>query len=86
MQTFVGSILMIIWKTNNLNKKVIRFNGMIILVLGPMPNPEYFNIDGAQIRKTKPFIVYFGMPRNTSEFHLSDGGKSDNVNVNPSRT
>ena len=44
-----------------------------------MSNNEYVAIDGVKIRKSQPFIVYSGMPRNTSEFQLSEGGKSDNV-------
>ena len=42
-----------------------------------MPKTDYFEIDGVQVRKSQPFLVYSGMPRNTSEFLLSEGGKSD---------
>ena len=42
-----------------------------------MSTNEFFQIDGLNVKKTQPFVVYPGLPRNTSEFQLSEGGRSD---------
>ena len=42
-----------------------------------MTTTEYFQIDGLNVKKTQPFVVYPGLPRSTSEFQLSESGKSE---------
>lgn len=56
---------------------------MVIMFVRRMSEAEYINIDGMQVSSMQPFVVYPGFPRNTSGFHLSESGKSENVLMFP---
>ena len=47
-----------------------------------MMNSEFISIDAMNVSKNQPFVIYPGLPRNTSEFQLSESGKSDNMGRN----